>query len=113
MHDDLGIRLGLESVSASLETRAELTEVVDLSVEHRVNRAVLVRNRLRAGRQVDDAEATHAECCLRIDVVALVVGSTMAQGGRHPEHDGAGVSSPAGGHKPGDATHFTLSLSSP
>ncbi len=110
MHDDLGIRSSLESVPSILKACPELTEVVDLSVEHRVNRSVLIPDWPRSGRQVDDAETTHAEGRLRIDVVALVVGSTMVQGGRHPVHDGTGVSPEAGGHKPGDATHFTLTL---
>ena len=56
--DDFSIRSGLESVSALLKPRTELTEVVDLAVEDRVNRSVLVPNRLPPARQVDDAEPT-------------------------------------------------------
>src|SRR2546426_2760257 len=36
----------------------------------------------------------------------------ISRGHLHPVHDGAGVPPEAGGHKPGDATHFTFSLSS-
>ena len=38
--------------------------------------------------------------------------SRLTPGRLHPVHDGAGVPPEAGGHKPGDATHFTFSLSS-
>ena len=56
--DDFSIRLGPELVSAPLKPRTKLTEVVDLAVEDRVNRSVLVPNRLPPARQVDDAEPT-------------------------------------------------------
>jgi hypothetical protein len=44
--DDLGIRMGLETVSLRLELVAQLAEVVDLAVVDDLDRPVLVSDRL-------------------------------------------------------------------
>ena len=55
--DDLGVAAGAEAVAERLELGAQLDVVEDLAVEDDPQRAVLVGQRLLAGRQVDDGQA--------------------------------------------------------
>src|SRR6266850_2129790 len=48
-------------MACRFELGAQLAEVVDLAVEHDPDGTVLVVDRLMAGREIDDAQAPHAE----------------------------------------------------
>jgi hypothetical protein len=54
MDRHLGVRPGPEPVAAAFELRAEIDVVVDLAVQLELDRAVLVRQGLRAAGDVDD-----------------------------------------------------------
>ncbi len=59
--DGLGVRVGLEAMTAVLELLAEILEVVDLAVEDDADGAVFVVDRLVAAGDVDDGQAAHAQ----------------------------------------------------
>src|SRR3989442_3379999 len=61
MHDHLGVRTGPKAVTLRLQLGDQGVEVVDLTVEGDPDRPVLVRERLLAGREVDDREPPVAE----------------------------------------------------
>ena len=54
MDDDFSVALGLENMPFAQKKGAQFTEVVNLSVEHNPDSAVLVGKRLVAGIKVDD-----------------------------------------------------------
>ena len=83
VHDHLGVRVRAEPVAVRLELGADLGEVVDLAVEDDPDRAVLVRQRLIAGRKVDDAETTVAEADALADVEPVGVGAAVRDDARH------------------------------
>ena len=64
-------------MAVRVELRSHLGEVVDLAVEDDPDRAVLVAERLIAGRQIDDAEPPVAEADAGADVEAVRVGAAM------------------------------------
>ena len=70
-------------VPAPLEIAPQLLVVVDLAVEDDPDRAVLVRDRLVAAVEIDDAEAAHAERDAVADVHTLIVGAAMRHGAAH------------------------------
>ena len=78
VNDDFGVGRRVERWPAASSSRAQLAEVVDLAVEHDPDRAVLVVNRLMAGRQIDDAQAAHPERHALVDPARL----------RRPARDG-------------------------
>ena len=92
MDDDFGVRVGAERVTAREQFGADLGEVVNLAVEDDLDRAVLVRERLIARGQIDDAQAPMAEADAR-------------RRGNSPRHQGRGgtphrSSPPAGDGRP-------------
>ena len=62
---------------------ADLGEVVDLAVEDDPDRAVLVAERLIAGREVDDAQPAVAEADAAVEIVAAGVGTAVRDGVGH------------------------------
>src|SRR5262245_16096275 len=87
MDDHFGVGPGLEAMPALDQRLTQLDMVVDLAVENRPDRAVLVGERLVAGLQIDDAEPPVPQSHRPAHVIAVVVGAAMAQRGRHPTHD--------------------------
>ena len=75
-------------MTAGLELAAQLAVVVNFAVEDDPDRARLVVHRLPAARQIDDAEAPHAEGEPRLNVHAFVVGSPVADHVAHPVDEG-------------------------
>src|SRR5207253_549063 len=75
MHDHLGVALRAEDVAEGNQFRNERLEVVELAVEYHHHRAVLVVERLLAGREVDDGEAPVAEANAGLEVQAAGVGA--------------------------------------
>src|SRR6266850_1435326 len=65
-------------MACRFELGAQLAEVVDLAVEHDPDGTVLVVDRLMAGREIDDAQAPHAERDALVDEHAFIVGAAMA-----------------------------------
>jgi hypothetical protein len=57
MHQHLGIGLCVKFMTKRLEFLPQLDVVEDFTVEHNPDGAILIRNRLIAGREVDDAKA--------------------------------------------------------
>src|SRR5687767_4131988 len=61
MKDRLGIAVRREPMPALLERPAQLDVVVDLAVADENERSIFVVERLRAARDVDDAQAAHRQ----------------------------------------------------
>jgi hypothetical protein len=78
-------------VAARSSSRAQLAEVVDLAVEHDPHRAVFVVDRLMAGREIDDAEAPHAERHAIGDPRTLVVRAAVPNHIAHAMHQRAAL----------------------
>ena len=87
-------------MALSLELPAQLLVVVDLTVEHEREVAIVGVERLVAGRDVDDREAAHPDREVAADVGALAVRPTMDDGTQHAfEQVGVGAG------ESGDTTH--------
>jgi hypothetical protein len=81
--DHLAVGAGGEAVAPGLEVGPQLAKVVDLAVEHGVQRAVLVAHRLAPARQIDDRQPPHPEQRLAVAIDPFVVGPAMGDGGVH------------------------------
>src|SRR6185312_3142243 len=79
----LGVTLRREPVAALNQSAAQLAVVVDLAVEYDDLRAVLVENRLMSPREIDDAQAAHAEADGALGPNALIVRAAMTNGVAH------------------------------
>jgi hypothetical protein len=73
MDDGLGVGPGPVDVPGAFECGPDIRVVVDLAIEDDPDRAVLVRERLMASREVDDTEPTMAESGVLVVVLARVV----------------------------------------
>jgi hypothetical protein len=96
MNDDLGVTVRREVVAAAHEILAQLTEVVDLAVEHDRDRAVLVVNRLVPGDEVDDAQPLDPEPDFTSAEDAARIWPAVLEAGAHPldhvgPHRGSGA----------------------
>ncbi len=69
---------------APLQALPQLAVVVDLSVQHHRDRAVLVEDRLVPGDQVDDSQSLDPQSHAVVDVHAARIGATMLDGVAHP-----------------------------
>ena len=83
VNDHLGVGLGVKLVSESLELGAQLAKVVNLAVEHRLQRAVFVVHRLVTTGEIDDREPAHSDHGLLVMEQPLVVGAAMGDGRVH------------------------------
>jgi len=81
--DHLGVAARAEGVSQSLELRAQLEVVEDLSVEDDPERPVLVGERLLAGGKVDDREPGVGQAGALVTVDAELVGAPVMESARH------------------------------
>ena len=76
--------VGAEDVAAPRRAAGpELPVVVDLAVEDDPDRSVLVRHRLLAVLEIDDAQPPHAEADALAEIDALVVGPAMHHRAAH------------------------------
>jgi hypothetical protein len=66
------------------QIRPERPKVVNLPVADNPQSPVLVADWLVAARQIDDAEPSHGQPNVSIDVEPLVVGASMFDGSVHP-----------------------------
>ncbi len=87
VRDDLGVAAGLEPVPAARERCADVSVVVELAVLNGPDAPVLVGERLVTALDVDDAQATDAECDAVGGVGAAVVRPAMGHRVRHPVED--------------------------
>ncbi len=83
MYDRFRVRARGENVPPGFQIAPQFAVVVDFSIEHQVNRAVLVFNRLVSGSKVDDAQTPHRETRFFAQVEALIIGTAM---GDHRAH---------------------------
>ena len=72
-------------VAVRLELPADVGVVVDLAVEDHPDAAVLVRQRLLAGAEIDDAQAAMGERGVRVAVQPGFVGAAMGDDVAHPQ----------------------------
>ena len=80
-----------ELIVSTLEHDPDLGVVVNLAVEHHLDGAVFVGQRLMTGAQIDDAQPAVCKRCMRVAVQAGVVGTTVGHDVAHPGGDAAGV----------------------
>ena len=106
MHDDFGVAARVEDVPERLQLRDQLLVVVDLAVEDDDDRAVLVVERLLAGREVDDRQAAMTEPDARLEVHALAVRPAVRLRVVHAlQQRAVEVAAAAGVEQSGDAAH--------
>ena len=105
--EHLGVAVRREPVAGPLEVPPELTVVVELAVLDDRDAAVLVRDRLVAGREVDDREAPGSEPDGPVEVCAVRVRPALDEGCAH-RREPAGVDGAAGGRDSADPAHASL-----
>src|SRR4051812_11900528 len=106
MDDRLGVTARLVDVAVRLELGTDLRMVVDLAVEHDLNGAVLVGQRLMSLLQIDDAQAAMSESGPFIAINPRIVRSTMRDDVAHQRQPRAFLrAQPIGGDDAGDAAH--------
>src|SRR5262245_11747595 len=81
--DCFGIGAGAKAMAEAFELLAQLAVVVDLAVQDDPALAVLVRQGLMAGLEIDDREPAEPESEGAVQVDAVVVGAAMADARRH------------------------------
>ena len=84
VHDDLGVAARAEHVAERLQFGHQRPVVVDLAVVDDDHTAVLVEERLLAGREIDDGQAPMAEADTRRDVQPALVGAAVVLPFVHP-----------------------------
>jgi hypothetical protein len=95
MDDDFGVGLGLEDVALGEEKFTEFLIVVDFPVENDPYGAILVRDGLVAGVEVNDGETTKAEADWAGKIKPFVVRAAMLDGVGHGlEEFGSNARSP-------------------
>ena len=70
-------------MTSALQVFAQPLETVDLAVTHQCQGAFDVRKRLVAAGEVDDGEPTHADAAGAVEVIAVVVRSTVHRARGH------------------------------
>ena len=83
VREHFGVAAGAKDVPGTPEVVPQLAVVVDLAVLDDDDRAVLVRDRLVAARQVDDREPAGGDADALVRVHALGVGAAMEERLRH------------------------------
>src|SRR5207244_2110379 len=81
--EHLRVAVGAEAVARTLELAAQVDVVVDLAVLDDVARAVLVRDRLVAVREVDDREPSRSEPDRAVEELTGAVRAAMDERGAH------------------------------
>ena len=111
MGDNLRVGSAHETVARVFEPGSQRREIIDLAVQHDRYRTILVVERLRAGDEVDDAQASVPEGrhAARGDILALAVRSSVGERVRHPT-DRCDIDGPvrAKRHLPSDPAHGLL-----
>ena len=79
MRDRLAIALRAEAMTASAQLVAQLTVVVDFSIEDEGDRLVFVGERLIATGDINDAQTAHGQADIAVDEVAGAIRTAMPQ----------------------------------
>jgi hypothetical protein len=82
--DDFGVAVGEETPSFVSQLGSELGVVVDLTVRDDRAGAVLGKNWLAAGQEVDDRQAPESKATRTVFQIAGVIRSAMRERMRHP-----------------------------
>jgi hypothetical protein len=77
MDQCLGVAIRVKAMTLGDQIGPKRLIVVDFSIEDDPYSAVLIRNRLVARAQINDAEAAHADRNLPLDMEAFIVGTAM------------------------------------
>lgn len=105
-----GVADGFELVPVAHQVGAKFLIIVDFSVEHDPQGAVLIGNGLMAGVEIDNAQTAHPDTAAAIDMVALVIRTAMpdliAHGSQSSQLRGLVTKQDSG-----DPTHTASSLS--
>ena len=112
--DDLGVAVGLEDVPLGLQLGAQVHEVVNFTVEHADDSAILIVHGLLACGQVDDAQTAEAQRngrarVVAADMVAFHIGAAVDDAVRHSVQDGLALFTQTG--KANKTTHGTFPFS--
>ena len=112
--DDLGVAVGLEDVPLGLQLGAQVHEVVNFTVEHADDGAILIVHGLLACGQVDDAQTAEAQRngrarVVAADMVAFHIGAAVYNAVRHSVQDGLALFTQTG--KANKTTHGTFPFS--
>ena len=112
--DDLGVAVGLEDVPLGLQLGAQVHEVVNFTVEHADDGAILIVHGLLACGQVDDAQTAEAQRngrarVVAADMVAFHIGAAVDNAVRHSVQDGLALFTQTG--KANKTTHGTFPFS--
>src|ERR1051326_493435 len=83
---------------------ANLTIVVNLTIQDYGHRAVFVEQRLMATLDVDDAESSHAQCNLRSQKISILYRATVVHDFSHVADDKL-IDTSDGRIDSGDSTH--------
>src|SRR6266566_4701276 len=94
------------------ELRAQFREVVDFAVKNHPYATVLVVNGLLPAREVNDAEAAHAEADISCHVRALFIGTAVHDGLGHPPYFFGADNFLFPANNPGDPAHIACPLMS-
>ncbi len=78
VRNDLAVAVAAEPVSFGEQLTAQLTVVVNLTVEDDMYGAGFVRDRLRACDQIDHGQTAHSQADPRGDVYTVAIGTAMA-----------------------------------
>ena len=108
VNDDFRIRRRPEPVALRLQLVTQLAVVVDLTVEDYRYAAILIRDRLMAGLQIDDGEAAHAERDRIVHQQTVVVRTAVHQRVAHPLDGFAFRASTVHRDDTGDAAHQAI-----
>src|SRR5215469_16391307 len=60
VHDDFGVRLSFEIMTATLKLGAEIEKVVDLTIEDYRDGSIFIKDWLVPTREINNAEAAHS-----------------------------------------------------
>src|SRR5215469_2374761 len=77
MDNNFGITGRSKSMSLRLQLLTQITIVVNFTVKHDPNRLVLIRDRLLARLQIDDAQSPHPDSHLTLNAVTKVIRSSV------------------------------------
>src|SRR3954453_22869872 len=104
-----GVRAGLKDMAQALEMAAQLTIVIDFSVEDDRNATFLREHRLAAGLQINDRQPAVTQSKTWFEMKALPVRPPMLYGVVHSTHQRLVRRSSASGIKPArNPTHANL-----
>src|ERR1700722_10017258 len=87
MDDGFGVATGAVNMSARFELRAQVGVVVDFAVEDDPDGSVFVTQRLLAGGEIDNAQATHTQRGRTVDADAFIIGATVGNSIAHSPQD--------------------------